>query len=230
MEIKLQLINDYEIKDKIDPNYIKGGLIRRGYGNVYELYHGAHSATAGYVLKTLPANTYLYGDKCYSDRDIAMNEIYITKTMSDLGIAPLVYDIALDDSKGYIVMEKYDGTLQDLIYLYQTDKSIKLDEIIVILKSYIEKMHEHGIVHRDLSSNNIMYKTDGSIAIIDYGFSIYSKNEKLRSYDYDVINELIEIKKKIDNNEKFELKKIHLGGLVENFTFLYNGNICDDWS
>ncbi len=226
MEIKLNLITNYEIEDTIDPNFIKGSLIRRGYGKVYEM---CYKNNCNYVLKTLPGKNDLYGEGCYTDKDLAMNEIYITKRMSDLEIAPLVYDIALDDRKGYIVMDKYDGTLKDLIYMYQTDKSIKLNQIINILKDYIARMHMEGIIHRDLNSSNVVYKTDGSIAIIDYGFSIYSDDENLRLIDYDIINELINIKDKIDKGSNFVLRQLHLGGLNQEVTFNYNGNICDDW-
>ena len=171
--------------------------------------------------------------------DIIFNEIYINMVMSNNGIAPKVYDYAMKNKKGYIVMDKYDGTLTDLLHRYQYDKTIDFKSIKEILKNYIKKMHDLGIVHRDLSSNNIVYKTDGSIAIIDYEFSIYSDNKDLRSRDYIILNKLdeniefinsIEQSKEEDLYHKFRFFIYGYDMDYDQPIFLYKNEKVYDWS
>ena len=70
----------------------------------------------------------------------------------------------------WIIMEKMDGTLYDIIKTHIQDKplfnmlikSVKRD-----VRHAIKKMHESGIIHNDLKSSNIFYK------IIDNQYKFY---------------------------------------------------------
>ncbi len=88
-----------------------------------------------------------------------------------------------------------DGTLSDIT---------NQDEFPLLsgkIKDKLDKMHELGIVHRDLSIDNIMYKgTD--IYIIDFGASFLvnpgDNNEDL--YAEDVMNGNMQIDFYLDGN------------------------------
>ena len=71
----------------------------------------------------------------------------------------------------YIVMEYLDGqTLKQ--YLKANGGKIQVDELLRMMKPLISslgKIHSQGLIHRDISPDNIMLMKDGSIKILDFG-------------------------------------------------------------
>lgn len=82
-----------------------------------------------------------------------------------------VRDYFQENQTAYIVMEYLEG--MDLKhYLLQHDGYLSQQEIFVIMKPLIlslVKIHESGIIHRDISPDNIMVMPDGSVKLIDFG-------------------------------------------------------------
>ena len=91
---------------------------------------------------------------------------------------------------GIIVFEKYEATLDSLIRNKNISHIVKEDAIIQS-RNLVSKIHNLGIVHRDLHSENFMYKPENSnnidnfvkVCIIDFGSS--EKNCKT-SINYNV--------------------------------------------
>lgn len=83
----------------------------------------------------------------------------------------------------YIIMEKCEGDLLDLIQQqggrFRREKDV-IQIIIQILRG-IECIHKHNIVHCDLKLSNILYTTDSTIKIIDFGCSQILEKNKLLS-------------------------------------------------
>ena len=100
-------------------------------------------------------------------------------------------------------MERYDGTLTDLLYNYQKDKTLPVDQAIEKARDLLGIMHANNVVHRDLSTDNIFYKTDGSIALADFGFSVFSSDETLRSGDREYLEGISETLARIRKGERF---------------------------
>ncbi len=82
-----------------------------------------------------------------------------------------VIDFFRENQTAYIVMEYLDGqTLKQ--YLKVKDGKIPADELLRMMKPLIAslgKLHAQGLIHRDISPDNIMIMKDGSIKILDFG-------------------------------------------------------------
>ena len=82
-----------------------------------------------------------------------------------------VIEFFRENQTAYIVMEYLDGqTLKQ--YLKTNGGKIPADELLRMMKPLISslgKVHSQGLIHRDISPDNIMLMQDGSIKILDFG-------------------------------------------------------------
>ena len=82
-----------------------------------------------------------------------------------------VIEFFRENQTAYIVMEYLDGqTLKQ--YLKANGGKIQADELLRMMKPLISslgKIHRQGLIHRDISPDNIMLMKDGSIKILDFG-------------------------------------------------------------
>lgn len=133
-------------------------------------------------------------------------EVRAQRKMADIGIAPKLYDSCkLSGNVWVIIMEKIDGTLQDLVGGAKGLSRRRLDSIFREVVILVEKMEEARVCHGDLSLDNVGYVTrpDGRLrlVLIDFGWSghhvpmfdmtslaqslLFTKNEVNRNYLYD---------------------------------------------
>ena len=86
-----------------------------------------------------------------------------------------IYDTFIDNNTGYIVMECLEGdTVKDLlkkngIMPFESAKLI----IVEILKT-LSVVHKEGIIHRDISPDNIFITNDNKIKLLDFGAARYA--------------------------------------------------------
>ena len=82
-----------------------------------------------------------------------------------------VWDVFDENDTAYIVMEYIKGiTLKD--YLKKRGIVMDTEECLGLLMPVIrdlQKVHEKGIVHRDISPDNLMVREDGKILLLDLG-------------------------------------------------------------
>ena len=93
-----------------------------------------------------------------------------------------VYDCILENDTAYIIMELLEGeSLRS--YLERTGKlSVEEAEKILlpVLKS-LRKVHETGLLHRDIAPDNIFLTTDGRVKLLDFGAARYASATHSRS-------------------------------------------------
>ncbi len=92
-----------------------------------------------------------------------------------------VHEFFEESGTAYIIMDYLDGvTLKD--YVKQNGKmpAAELCAKALPIISALEKVHEKGIVHRDISPSNIMRRNDGTLTLFDFGAAReYGDNKEL---------------------------------------------------
>ncbi|MEG1547321.1 MAG: serine/threonine-protein kinase [Clostridia bacterium] len=82
-----------------------------------------------------------------------------------------VKDFFLENGTAYIVMEYIDGrTFKE--YLDAKSTPMPIDEVLALLKPVVEslqRVHAAGLIHRDISPDNIMLPFDGGAKLLDFG-------------------------------------------------------------
>lgn len=100
-----------------------------------------------------------------------MREAAVLAQFVDHGHVVQILDCFEEHNTAYIVMEYVDGiTLKD--YVRRNGGKISWEETREMVKALIEALiplHKHGIIHRDLSPENIMILPGGGLKILDFG-------------------------------------------------------------
>lgn len=83
-----------------------------------------------------------------------------------------IFDVGVQQDKNYIVMEYVRGrTLKQLI---NQRGCIPVDEAVNIMKQLVSAVahaHKMGIIHRDIKSQNVLIKDDGTVKLSDFGIA-----------------------------------------------------------
>lgn len=82
-----------------------------------------------------------------------------------------------ENGTAYIIMEYLDG-INLSAYLRQNGifQPETIFALMLPITYSLQKMHEEGIIHRDISPDNIMYLTDGTLKLTDFGSARYFSN------------------------------------------------------
>ena len=90
-----------------------------------------------------------------------------------------IYEYASYEEQGIVLMEYISGaTLQELLQEKKTFSEKEVRDMAVELCLVLQKVHETGIVHRDITPKNIMISNDGVLKLIDFGIAREKKEEK----------------------------------------------------
>lgn len=131
----------------------------------------------GFVTRESNHTTHvsLYAGKNQSDvnkwREGFINEAKNLAKFSNLNGIVEVRDFFNENNTAYIVMEYIDGiTLKQ--YLKQNGGKIPADKVFEMMKPVIRslsKVHDSGMIHRDISPDNIMITKYGGMKLLDFG-------------------------------------------------------------
>lgn len=95
-----------------------------------------------------------------------------------------VYDVGDDGDKHYIVMEYIKGyTLKQLI---RKRGPIPYKEAVWMMKQLagaLLEAHKNGVIHRDVKSQNVIIKDDGTVKLSDFGIALANDAIQLTSKD-----------------------------------------------
>lgn len=90
-----------------------------------------------------------------------------------------VYDYFEENNTAYIIMEYIDGTLlQDYLEEHGRMEPAAALQLISHIIEPVKKIHAQGIIHRDLSPDNIFISGENSIKIFDFGAAILSSSQE----------------------------------------------------
>lgn len=157
-----KIYEKYEIKSKIG-----GG----GMGTVFLVHDKATNEP--FALK------YRHNDFNETNKKRFRNEKELLKKINSKRIPKLV-DEYEDDKEQYYVMEYIEG-----ITLYSKIKDNgQLDTKLAVnfakqIAEAIGEVHSHGIIHRDIKSQNILVDKSQNIKLIDLGISIGEETQRL---------------------------------------------------
>ncbi|MCI8400899.1 MAG: protein kinase [Lachnospiraceae bacterium] len=96
-----------------------------------------------------------------------------------------IYSYFEENGTAYFVMEFIEGTSFDE-YLKQHGGKISYEEAARVLTPVMDALgvvHSKGIVHRDVTPDNIYITNDGVVKLLDFGAARYSLGDKSRSLD-----------------------------------------------
>lgn len=102
----------------------------------------------------------------------------VAKFNQEKGIVD-VRDYFEENDTAYIVMQFLDGnTLSDYVKTNGKFDAKNLFVLMLPVMKSLEKIHNEGIIHRDISPDNLMFLKDGSIKLMDFGAARYFANEE----------------------------------------------------
>jgi serine/threonine protein kinase len=90
-----------------------------------------------------------------------------------------------ENGTAYFVMDFIEGTSFD-VYLKERGGRISYEEaekILLPVMDALAAVHSKGIVHRDVTPDNIYITKDGTVKLLDFGAARYSLGDKSKSLD-----------------------------------------------
>ena len=97
-------------------------------------------------------------------------EAKVLKKLTKLSHVVKVYDYFLQNNTGYLIMEYVPGvTLRQYVTEHGVFSTQKMLDIIRPIAIDLSVMHDMGMVHRDISPDNILLQANGVAKVIDFG-------------------------------------------------------------
>ncbi|GAA94775.1 uncharacterized protein L969DRAFT_54952 [Mixia osmundae IAM 14324] len=146
-----------------DPTKLYRGLVKIGQGASGGVY------TAYQVGTNLSVAVKQMNLKQQPKKDLIINEIVVMKESSHPNIVNFI-DSFLVKGELWVVMEYMEGgSLTDVV----TCNILSEGQIAAVCKETLEglkHLHEHGVIHRDIKSDNVLLSLTGQIKLTDFGF------------------------------------------------------------
>ena len=115
----------------------------------------------------------------YKGKDSFLDEARkIAKFLGEPGIVG-VREYFEENGTAYIIMEYLDGeNLAAYIKKNGTFEAQKIFRLMLPITHSLKRIHDAGMIHRDISPDNIMYMRNGSLKLMDFGSARYFTNEQ----------------------------------------------------
>lgn len=162
-----------------------GDIVRDRYEILEELGSGGFATTykAFDHALSIPVALTVYHHSSFSSQEEATKEAKIAAGFYDLEGIASARDFFEEDHIPYIVMEYVDG-MNIKKYVKQNGR-IRGDKMLLMLKPLLQSLihiHEKGILHRDISADNILLTEDGRLKLIDFGAARLTQKAKGKEF------------------------------------------------
>ena len=99
-----------------------------------------------------------------------LSEASMLKAINNIPSTVHVFDVFQANGTAYMVMDYLNGkTLETCINMRVRFESEPLFRKVMPLMRDIQRMHEAGVIHRDIAPDNLLVMPDGSMKLIDFG-------------------------------------------------------------
>ncbi len=151
-----QSVGEYRIVD-----FLGAG----GMGEVYRAMHQKIGRVAAVKVLTQATQSSGFVERFF-------NEARIQASLQHPNVATL-YDFCEVQGQPCIIMEYVDGqTISERIDAYRAP--LPLSETVYVFEKVceaIDYIHRHGVIHRDIKSNNIKISSQGQVKLLDFGIA-----------------------------------------------------------
>lgn len=121
---------------------------------------------------------YEYGMKHF------LAEVTILKKLQGIPEVVRIYDTFRANQTAYYVMELLEGQTLGKLVKSQGDRLGFSQTVNLLMPAMLalSQVHEHGVLHRDISPDNIYFCADGSIRLIDFGAAALPDSRDVNSF------------------------------------------------
>jgi len=159
-----QSVGEYRIVD-----FLGAG----GMGEVYRAMHQKIGRIAAVKVLTQATQSSGFVERFF-------NEARIQASLQHPNVATL-YDFCEVGGQPCIIMEYVDGqTISERIAAYGA--ALPLSETVYVFEKVceaIDYIHRHGVIHRDIKSNNIKISSQGQVKLLDFGIAKGQTSQQL---------------------------------------------------
>ena len=149
---------------------------------VKEFFPSGYANRNNTVSNEVVLNYNKQGEYFRNGKEDFLNEAKsIAKFSNESGVVD-VREFFTENNTAYIVMEYLDGVnLSKYIAKHGVFPPEQIVRLMLPVMRSLEKIHGEGIIHRDISPDNIVYLTDGGMKLTDFGSARYFTSEKTKS-------------------------------------------------
>lgn len=162
-----------------------GDIIRERYEILEELGSGGFATTykAQDLSLGIPVALKVYHRSTFTGQEDALKEAKIAAGLYDLEGIASARDFFGENDIPCIVMEYVKGvSIKDYVREHGRIAGNKMLLLVKPLLKSLIKIHEKGILHRDISADNILLTEDGKLKLIDFGAARFTQKAKDAEY------------------------------------------------
>src|SRR5580704_12758987 len=152
---------------------IQGQLGAGGMGVVYSAYDS--------VLERKVAIK-VVGDRVLADtnaRELLLHEARAASSLNHPNICT-IHEVGDSEGEAFIVMEQVEGQpLNALLGAKGLPPNVVIRYGLQIANA-LAHAHEHGVIHRDLKSTNVMVTPEGRVKVLDFGLASRLRDKELQ--------------------------------------------------